>query len=315
MHPKEVKRDLELISDPRFVLDYVKGGDTYYPIDMFDSLREANAYHNGKSVPHFMLRAARLGKFVYEHLLTTISRKPAVVIHSIDELSDALMRVVPGPKHATVLFSDSNSARSGVVEKAECRLTWGTVESVWGEGGKGKGFNVWFNGELRQCPYSFVGNEHSLLHNKTLAFKKKISFYLFAHNGIEQLIGKCIEWDEKPWRAMRLRGKKAFVEKCALCGDTRWVHANRGLCKSCECNLPLWFSRYGPDKWLHNIARMDEKRQASCWSPTLLALVDARFRGHKLVARDDGAWMFKPDEQALELYAQWLAKSSTNKEI
>jgi hypothetical protein len=301
----ELKRDLILAPIGMFALyGYLSRAGRFYPVDMFDKTADVGI----PDADGYPQRIERLQQFLNTSLLTRVDNTPVAMAHNEEELRDALLTVLERREVSHALFTDSNTPVSGVAHTAECRLTKAGVEGLWIEEGEAKGFLCWLNGVRYHVPMRFSGRDQYVLANPKCIVGETLSVYYLRLGRLRQVIGKEILWGQSWRRAYSRTGNDVMVEKCILCGSTKWPHVNHGICRSCECNLPYYWSKAQVWEWITPSSVMGKKRAASCWEASLLNAVGYRHRGHKLEAREDGCWRFTQDEESMRLYLEWKEK-------
>ena len=293
--------DSVYIKTPRYTLaGYVSTTENpkrsfFHPIDFFEARKEYIKYLKGEEVTPFADRIVALRNFQKDNLLTQVSTGYIGFAHAPGEILPEVVAVMQENPNSYVVLVDKNTAATGNAHTVKVRIARGIIHDFWAENGAAKGYQLWFNGELFNCPFSFTGKNNSLLNNITPVKDKLFAFYYLKIGKTKIGVGQEILWGVKPWRAKRLRFSEMRIEKCALCGDSKAVHARRGICHTCECQLYTLFRHHGPNAWIQPAAITKRKRDEGCWESSLLNNVQYSHKGCLLVAREDGSWMFRED--------------------
>lgn len=286
----EVKLDLTFTSTPKFtVVGYIYKS-WLFPFDFFNSFKEyTKIEHSTLSYPE---RVKELNRHLDRSMPVCMDGSKVSIVEDEHGIRNALINSIGNSGSSTVLITDENSSTTGQALKIDCRIANGVIEDLWSQEDKILGFTVWFNGSIHNCAYEFTGKERALLNNVSSLKNRVVSFYYVKVGIYSYLIGKEVLWHQGRWRTTRLRGTYIWIDKCALCGDTKWKHVNHGFCKSCEANLPYYFTKYGTDTWILPSSQMTAKRKASSWEPSLLNAVKYMHKGTLIEANETGAWRF-----------------------
>ena len=293
---EEIKLDMGISINPRYTIAGVSDGHNIYPFDFFNSWAECNKYLSKEEIETpYPIRVYNILNFTKRNLTINVDSSPIVVIRDEDDLRDALIKVVGSMKLSELLISDAQSLATGKVFRVTCRVSLCKIDSIWLENDEPMGFIAWFNGERIKCIYSFDEKENAILSNLSIIKGLLMDMYYIVIGEKDYFIGKSLLWGAQGWRTRKLRGTDIEILGCALCGDVRWSHANRGICKSCESNMPYYFNKYGPNVWIEPSLQMKRKRWRSSWKYSVLNKVGYKHKGTILEAKESGEWMFKKE--------------------
>lgn len=289
--------DVVYANTPRYTLvgfaDSAKQGVRFYPVDFFPT---SAAFRSGAG--EYPARVEALQQFLTSNLLTQTATSPIRVARSEPEVLPAVLEVMAGAESAYICLSDRNTHKTGKAYAVEVRVTTGIIDSFWVEAGSVRGFMLWFNGELFPCTFSFGGLNNALLNSIEHVQGKLLEFLYIKIGGKKVGVGRQLLYSAPTWRVRRLRGSDMMIEKCIMCGTTETPHSVRGICHQCERNLHRFWKQYGPDNWIPISNTLRRNRRKACWEPSLMNAVDYWIKGHRLVAREGGEWMFCPPEKA-----------------
>lgn len=291
-----MRRDMLALPTPKgFWPGYFDNAGHFYAVDSYPGLE---VYRDAQGQTEDLAVRSKSLELWRQVVLLHLSNEPFTVVEDEAGLGDALRHVMADSPGVHLVISDGRTAYSGDAFTVECRTTQSTIHSLWVDDGKAKGFNVWCNGVLRQCLYSFPGKDASLLGSPDFIKRRQLEFFYFELGSDVYLVGKRILWDAEGWRKQPRKDTGVFVEKCALCGSTKWQHQNRGLCCSCIWNMPRIFERYGTGVWIPPSRNFINLRHEGCWHYTLLNLTQYRHAGrYYLEARENGDWRFLDEGQ------------------
>lgn len=296
--------ELNYINTPRFAvagfISAVKRSlPTFHPFDMLPSKTVYNKSQQ-TAVAEYQERLTHLRRFLDSNLLTRASTSYVGSASSSTEFRDELAKVISESPHQWVAITDSQSYLTGSVHVLPVSITFGIIEDYWIDEGTPSGFQVWFNGQLFKVSFSFVGKNNSLLNSIGPLRGKLLEFYYLKLDEYRLGIYRSVLWDKAPWRPHRLRGTSIHIEKCALCGGTDYIHANRGFCVKCESHMYYFSKKYGYDTWIPPGYSTGKTRKQNSWECSLLNTMNYKFKGTTIIAREDGYWMFKSKEESVE---------------
>lgn len=303
-----IPNDLQFIHTPRFTLVGFAGKKgEFTAIDMFPMMQFYRRYTRGDSEVPWPERVRNLRDFLHGNLLHEVHAGYLGFATNETELIPEIVQVMQESENPYVVLADQDTAKTGDAFAVEVRPVEGQIEDYWIEDGIPKGFLIWFNGSLFPVAFSFTGKANAMLRAIDPLRGKLLSFLYIKIGEARVGVGREVLWHKKPWRTARLRGSKAYIEKCIFCGTTEQRHTNHGICHSCECNLYHHYRVYGPSKWITPSRKTTDKRAAGGWEPSFLNSMRYCFKGHVLEAREDGCWRFRPDEKArLDYFRRWM---------
>jgi hypothetical protein len=284
--PLELREEAEASPTPAYALVALYDGATLYPIDYFNCVEEMLELPRA-----YELRLWDLNSHLARSLPLSTDCSPVVTVLSGDTLAERLVEIGFTGQDTSILINDSNSWIDGTYVRVPVTLASGVIDSIWSDD-LVRGFKVWFNGKLCNCTYPFYGKDSAILGYPASVKGRVMSFFYLENSGEEYLIGSAIEWAQKRWRPRKLRGTEIMLNGCAMCGSTKWSHANRGLCKSCEANLPYYFQNNSDGNWIAPSPQRSKKRLKVSWRAELLNVVQYKHKGCTLEARADGCWRF-----------------------
>ena len=310
--PSVLKQDHRYVKTPRYTLIGFGADTSFYPVDYFETWADYSAYRAGTEVP-FHSRIDNLRKFISSNLLVEVSQNYIGFATTKDEIIPEIIKVMENSSDRHLCISDQKTASTGKALTVEARVAKGLIDSYWIEDSEVKGYNLWFNGKLFPCSFSFCGLNNSLLNSIALVKGKLLKFLYIKVGDYRAGVGREILHHEKPWRNGKLKGGIIRVEKCAFCGGTGSRHESRGVCKNCEGILYRYYQWYGPDVWIKQTPDLKRRRGRAVWEPTLLTNVQYRFKGHYLEAAENGDWRFATHPDAIKQYEQQREKYSMKK--
>lgn len=289
-----------------------------FPIDYFSTRREYLKYlKNSRGSTHtdFVERVGKLDKFLAANYTRQIQHAEHQLVYNVEELEKVLYAMSGSHSdNCTIVLSDKDTARTGQAFYVPVVNTFGIIDEIWMDIDTPKGFEVWFNGELLKLPYDFTGKNTTLLNHRNYVNGKVIELtHIRLGKTIIHKPGEIL-WDKPKWRLNRHKGY-IHVEKCALCGGVESPHRRQGICKACEFNIRTYYANYGVDTWIKQTKHQRAKRLNTGWHylmPERLGLV---FRDSYIVARENGDWMFRWDEERAEGYRRYLAGEVNNKGV
>lgn len=281
---------------------------TLIPLDYFDTFDEFRVYNKERrkgEVTEYKQRMINLKKFLDSNYTRQIHRTPMGFAETAEELTRQVFDLYPNEGSGYMVITDKDTARTGKSFAVPVMNTYGIIEDLWVDQGVARGFNVWFNGKLIQCPFPFTGANTTLLNSIDLVHQKMIEFTYIQLGDTPIYIGKRIDWEKIRWKNYRHKAR-ICIEKCALCGGTESPHRRQGLCKACEMNIRTYYAKYGVDTWIPQTPKQRYKRFRSGWSYDMPMNIGLIFRDTFIEAREDGAWRFRWDAKRSEGYLKYL---------
>ena len=304
-----VARDMKFSAYPLFALYGFVSNNKFHPVAYFNSWPDYRNYRRSTDVAtgdYIKGMSINLNKYLSDNLITRMDDSLVEYVEDPATLRESLIKLVPtvGPKY--LLITDKNTPKTGIAKTVKVRIAYGIAERFWVEEGKVLGVKAWLNGVLHNVPHELSSKESSILFAPEEICGQEYSMYYLSIGGTTSLIGKEIRWDTKTWRNYRLRGSSAYIEKCCFCGNALRIPKARGMCKTCENNIPVYFAE-GVDTWITPRAHILKSREESCWEPSLLNRCEPMCRGYVVVSNDDGKFMFKSDETVYRNYIERIS--------
>jgi hypothetical protein len=315
-----LKENMRFINSPRFVLvgyswvDKESKRDHFTPVDFFSTYKEFKRYMAGGEAEQYETRITKLRKFKSDNFLTQVTSEHVGLAETEGEMLAEIAKSMTKSKHKFCVLSDERTVKTGTAHAVEVRAVNGIIEDYWVLCGEVLGFLCWFNGELFKVHYSFEGKENSLLNSILPARNKQVEF-LYLKVGKHRIgVGRKILWNKLPWRPRRMKLAAPRLEKCAFCGDTKYPHACRGLCETCESNLFHMLDKYGPYVWITPSKIIRTKRHKTGWEPTYMNLFGfSRCRGYSVESDEDGRYRFILNSEWEEKGYPQIAVASVNR--
>ena len=314
--------DAKFINTPRFTLigysdtkkiqhkRKVEEFLTIIPLDYFDTFKEFRAYVKGNrkySVTDYRERMKKLQRFLDSNYTRQVIRMPRAFAENESELLEGIFKLCPDKGSGYIVFTDKDTARTGKAFAVPVMNTYGVIDSIWVQDGVPKGFNIWFNGKCIKCPFSFEGENNTLLNNVWMVHEKMLEFTYMRLGKTNVYIGRRIDWEKIRWKTYRHKGIQ-YVEKCALCGGTDTIHKRQGICNSCEQGMKHYYENFGVNVWIPATKMTRRKRLKSGWHYKMLENLNVIYRDSYVVARENGDWQFKWAEERAEKYKELLVK-------
>jgi hypothetical protein len=286
------------------------------PSDYFRSYGEFKRYYFRKAgeVTPFEKRIELLNQFLHDNFTTQIGSEYVGLARGPEEILDEALKVIGDESTTHLVFSDSESTRTGNwvalrVVKAEA-----IVENYWVDAGVVRGFTVWFNGGLYPCKFEFKGKTSAWLNDLEFVRHRPIEIMYVRLGETRVLHGLELKWNSKPWRRQPM-SDGTMLEKCCLCGTQDQPHNHHGLCYPCEQNLTYYWKTYGPENWIYPRWKGQRKRAKFGWEPEILTCCDIQYHGCVIEGNAEGGWRFVPDETAKIKWEKYLRENGREDEI
>lgn len=304
-------------SNPRRIQHRRKTEDILdiYPIDYFDTFLEFRRYRRGsrkKPAVPFKERMLKLKQFLANNYTRQIHKEEIGIAETEKELVHRILELCPDKGAGYLVVTDKDTARTGKAHAIPVVSTYGIIQDIWVDEGVVKGFNLWFNGRLIQCPFEFKGANNSLLNNPELVHQKMLEVTSIRVGDNQIILGKEIQWEKVSWKPYRHKGI-ICVEKCAMCGGIETPHKRQGICNSCEASFKYYYSVHGTDVWIKETPSIRNKRLNSGWCPEMLTNINVQFKDAYVEARTDGSWRFRYDKERAERYQKFMERTNFGK--
>lgn len=300
-------QDRKFIHTDSFVLFGLvdEANTAFYPLDYFDGLRDYSRHHKKPKVP-FEQRLENLEKFLSTSFLKVIKKVPKAYCRDSSYVERAVGEVLQNTDNSTVVFCDATgrmhyvqaTTREGVIGGVHTNSTTGVY-----------GLKVWSNAVCENMSFDFSGENNALLYHPKVILGKHCIFKRFEFKDFSVGAVTEILWDKKPYYpAVEMAdGSKGYLERCPFCLRDDTHHFDyAGVCKNTYNNWRTMFGANGPEVWFTPSKKILKRREQLGWAPSAINNVVIAFRGHRLVANEEGQLLFRLDPELLAKYQHYL---------
>lgn len=279
-----------------------KGGK-FYPYDYFQTAAEYALWRRkGKGKPYHE-RIDDLNHFLRTNYVRQIQRVPLVFTATSHNMEVKISQLLRLAEHDKVMACDGK-LRTYCLETTEQE---GVIGDIWTDVGEVKGFIVWHQAHKVHVGYDFPGNDEALLFHPKEVIGKHCRFNYFEYSGYKVGGLREILWDKPVYKPLPTRftdGEEGYIERCPVCLK-QTKHFSQGCCEGTMKNLVYHYAKWGSDTWWDVMPQIKLRRKELGWTPEFLNRCDVRYKGHRLIAGEDGRLMFQSDEHYQLEYQHW----------